>query len=122
MPEEVVRISFGLHKRQSGGSTCFCKACVSPLVYAQIKIPVIDICFPWMLGNIRLHVLVNLPRPIYMLCSIFLCILPIGRVQNHEPDTFSMRERNLRLRNFTHLPTIRSKCYCRILFFQYNIP
>ncbi|KAL9345653.1 hypothetical protein Peur_060506 [Populus x canadensis] len=69
MPEEVVRISFGLHKCQSmevilevlktPGSTCFCKACVSPLVYAQIKIPVIDICFPWMLGNIRLHVLVN---------------------------------------------------------------
>jgi len=71
MPEEVVRINFGLHQSQSpevilevfgAPNTCFLKACVSLLVHAQIKVPIIDICSPWL--NIRFHVLINVPNPI----------------------------------------------------------
>ncbi|KAL9366018.1 hypothetical protein Peur_037217 [Populus x canadensis] len=79
MPEEVVSIITGLqYYCQSEVRTCFCKACVIPLVHAQVKIPETDISFPWILGNTRYHVPVNLPSPIYMLCSIFFGILPNG--------------------------------------------
>ncbi|KAL9345654.1 hypothetical protein Peur_060507 [Populus x canadensis] len=105
VPEEIIRINFGLHMHQpvevilevlSTKNTCFDKTCVRIVVHAQIKIPVIHICFPWVLGDIRCHVPINLPRPIYMLCNVFLCILPTGMVPNHELGTFSMRERSLR--------------------------
>ncbi|KAJ7015346.1 hypothetical protein NC653_004604 [Populus alba x Populus x berolinensis] len=70
MPEEVASINFGLHFYQSLEDTCFLKACVSILVHAQIKVPVIEVCFPWIHGNIRCHVFVNLPNPINMLCIL----------------------------------------------------
>ncbi|KAJ7015509.1 hypothetical protein NC653_004723 [Populus alba x Populus x berolinensis] len=79
MPEEVASINFGLHFYQSlevtlevlrTPNTCFLKACVSILVHAQIKVPVIEVCFPWIHGNIRCHVFVNLPNPINMLCIL----------------------------------------------------
>jgi hypothetical protein len=76
MLEEVVRINFGLHLYQpvevifevlGAPSTSFNKACVALLVNPQIKVPVIDICLPWKHGNIRRHVIVKPPDPIYML-------------------------------------------------------
>jgi len=85
MPEEIVRINFGLHMNQpvevilevlGAKSTCLFNACAPVLVHSQIKIPVIDICFPWRLGDIRRQELVNLPRPIYMVRNIFFGILP----------------------------------------------
>ncbi|KAJ7015334.1 hypothetical protein NC653_004592 [Populus alba x Populus x berolinensis] len=67
MPEEVVRINLGLHLYQPVEGTGFNKACVALLVNPQIKVPVIDICLPWKHGNIRRHVIVKPPDPIYML-------------------------------------------------------
>jgi len=67
MSEEVVRINFGLHFYQSvevilkilgTPCTCLCEARVIVLVHAQIKVPVIDVCFPWRLGDVRGHVIV----------------------------------------------------------------
>ncbi|KAJ6980471.1 hypothetical protein NC653_028315 [Populus alba x Populus x berolinensis] len=126
MPEEVVRINFGLHPYQSvevilevlgAPNTCFWKACVSLLVHSQIKVPVIDICLSWKHGNIRFHVPVNHPSPIGMFSNIFFRISPIGQVLDHEQGTFSMRERSLRFGNFAHVSTIRGKNYSWIVFF-----
>jgi len=104
IPEEVFRINSGLHLYQSVEVTlevlgspnpCFFDACVSLLGHAQINVPVIEVCFPWILGNIRCHVLINLPSPINLSCTL-LGIIPVGRILKHEQVTLSMRERNLR--------------------------
>uniref|UniRef100_A0A6N2N7J3 Uncharacterized protein n=1 Tax=Salix viminalis TaxID=40686 RepID=A0A6N2N7J3_SALVM len=113
MPEEVVSINFGLHFYQSPEvslevlgtpNTCFLKACVRVLVHAHIKVPVIEICFPWIRGNIRCHVFVDLPNPIHML-RILGRIFPRRNVVDKEHVTASVRERNLRFRNFAHHST-----------------
>jgi len=97
VPEEIIRINFGLHMHQpvevilevvGTKSTRFDKTCVRISVHAQIKIPVISICFPRILWDIRCHVTLNLPSPIYMLCNVFRCILPTGPVKDHELGTF----------------------------------
>ncbi|KAJ6868245.1 hypothetical protein NC651_033338 [Populus alba x Populus x berolinensis] len=104
IPEEVVGINSGLHLHQSVEVTlevlstpnpCFFNTCVDLLVHAQIKVPVIEVCFPWILGNIRCHVLINLPSPINVRCTLRR-IIPAGRVLKHEQDTLSMRKRSLR--------------------------
>ncbi|RDX97257.1 hypothetical protein CR513_19985, partial [Mucuna pruriens] len=77
MPEDVLRIHFGLYLYQPvevvleipiTPSTCLYVACAVLGVYSQIKISVIHICLSWEARHIKTHVVVKLPNPIYHSC------------------------------------------------------
>ncbi|KAJ6887376.1 hypothetical protein NC651_027648 [Populus alba x Populus x berolinensis] len=98
MPEEVVRINFGLHPYQS----------VEVILDICLSWKHGNICLSWKHGNIRFHVPVNHPSPIGMFSNIFFRISPIGQVLDHEQGTFSMRGRSLRFGKFAHVRNRRS--------------
>lgn len=85
MPEDVLRIHFGLNLYQPvevvleipiAPGTFLNVACVVLGVYSQIKIPVIHILSSWETRHLSPHVVVKVPNPIYVLCNIFLSLLP----------------------------------------------
>ncbi|WVZ22591.1 hypothetical protein V8G54_001135 [Vigna mungo] len=105
MPEDVLRIHFGLNPYQPfevllvisiAPRTCLFIACAVLGVFSQIKVPVIHICFPWEARNIRTHVFVKLPNPIYVLCRILVSLLPQSQVLNFIQCSVSVRKWGVR--------------------------
>ncbi|KAH1050188.1 hypothetical protein GLYMA_08G080800v4 [Glycine max] len=81
----ILRIHFGLNLNQPikivleipiAPSTCLNVACAVLGIYSQVKIPVIHILSSWETRHLSPHVVVKVPNPIYVLCNIFLSLLP----------------------------------------------